>query len=79
MRAEIPVVNFDHHSEDFKERRLEIYEEFRGLCPVVHSPTHDGFDVISRYADVGEIARDPERFSSAAESLLIPSNRARKL
>lgn len=28
MRAEIPVVNFDHHSEDFKERRLEIYEGF---------------------------------------------------
>ncbi|MEI7550275.1 MAG: cytochrome P450 [Actinomycetes bacterium] len=78
-RSDIPTFAFDHHSADFKDRRLEIYEELRGLSPVVHSPTHDGFDVIARYADVGEIARDPERFSSAAESLLIPSNRARKL
>lgn len=62
---------FDHHDPAFVEERLERYGELRMACPVVHSPAHGGFWVLTRYAEVFEVARDEEHFSSA-HGLLIP-------
>lgn len=56
---------FDHHSQDFVERRFEIFKEMRSSdTPVRHTDAHGGFFVVSRYDDVVRAARDSKTFSS---------------
>ncbi|MDQ1395036.1 MAG: hypothetical protein QOG64_295, partial [Acidimicrobiaceae bacterium] len=56
---------YDHHSREYAERHLEIHRELRRTCPVAHTDAHGGYWVVSRYADVAEVARDDVTYSSA--------------
>lgn len=57
--------DFDHQSEAFAHRWTEIYGAARAAgCPVVHSPHHGGFDVLTRHADVSAAFRDWKSFAS---------------
>jgi cytochrome P450 len=57
------VEQFDHHSEHFARQWREIYRGLRGSCPVAHTEAHDGFYVITRYADVKRVMSEPETFA----------------
>lgn len=57
------MARFDHHTEHFAEHWRETYTELRGSCPVAHSDAHGGFSVVTRYADVQQVLRDPETFA----------------
>jgi cytochrome P450 len=59
-----PVVHFDHHSPAFAQDPWSVYDELRTNCPVAWSDTHDGFWVLTRYADVARVAKDDATFSS---------------
>ena len=61
---------FDHIALAALDDPYSVVAETRH-CPVFHSTAHDGFWVISRFADVWEAARDTETFSSA-EGASIP-------
>lgn len=57
--------DLDHHAAEYRERWPEIYDDIRNSgCPVAHSSHYGGFYVVNRYADVAEIARDDETYSS---------------
>ena len=72
--SQMPEVAFDHHSVEFRDRRLEIYRDLREQrCPVAHSTAHGGFYLAAGYDAVSEVARDDYRFSSI-EGGLIPTN-----
>ena len=49
-----------------------IYQELREKCPVAHSDRYGGFHIVSRFADVTEVARDFETYSSAQGITLPP-------
>ncbi|PPJ25808.1 cytochrome P450 [Nocardia nova] len=60
-------VSFDHHSPEYARNWREINAELRDRCPVAHTDAHDGYWVVSRYADVAGVVRDDETFSSYYE------------
>jgi cytochrome P450 len=59
------LIEFDHHAREHSDRWLEQHRELRANCPVARTEAHGGYWVVSRYDDVGDIARAPELFSSA--------------
>ena len=59
-----PVRRFDHHSVEHAQESVPAYRRLRETEPVVWTDAHDGFWVVSRYADIAEAARDEETFSS---------------
>ena len=61
---EAPIIDFDHHSEAYALGSPGIFDEFRAKCPVAYSQSYNGFWVLSRYADIADVARDPAVFSS---------------
>jgi cytochrome P450 len=71
MAAKIDTLldNLDHHSEQFAANSNQIYERARAVCPVLHTSSHGGFSVLARYADVRQVLRDHETFSSARYSV----------
>lgn len=58
-----PAADFDHHSRDYLDNRLERWKEQRG-CPVAHSSRHGGFWVVSGYDEVARVSREEDVFSS---------------
>lgn len=58
------IVDFDHHSTEYAASSPGVYEELRERCPVAFSESHDGFWVLSRYADIVEVAKNAVVFSS---------------
>jgi cytochrome P450 len=57
-----PVVDYDHHRD---QNMFPVWKQLRESgCPVVYSENYDGFWVAARYAEIAEIARKPEVFSS---------------
>ena len=50
---------FDHHSSAFAENWRGQYRELRGSCPVARVDSHGGFTLLTRYADIREVLRDP--------------------
>lgn len=62
-----PVVTFDASSVDVAQRQHEIYDDLRSRCPVAWSDAHDGFWVLTKYADVAAAARDAKTFGSQNE------------
>jgi cytochrome P450 len=62
-------VRFDHHRPDFDPK--PAYTELRNTCPIAWSDSHNGFWVVSKYADVWAIARDDELFRSG-DGVTIP-------
>ncbi len=59
-----PVCEFDHHSPEYAERWVDIYDDLRRRCPVAWSPNYGGCWVVSSYDEVARIARDDATFSS---------------
>lgn len=59
------ATDFDHRDARWVENPFPIWDELRARCPVARSERfQDGAYFASRYADVREIAYDPEHFSS---------------
>lgn len=57
------VVDFDHHSNDYLADRLGAWAKLRET-PVVYSPNHGGFWVVSGYEEVTQVSRDEATFTS---------------
>jgi len=64
-----PSVNFDHYDDDFARDPFPSLAQLRQHWPVAHSEAHGGFWLVSRYADVQELAHRPEVFSSRYTSV----------
>ncbi len=58
-----PTIDFDHHSEEYLADRLSQWRKLRE-SPVAYSPRYGGFWVVSGHAEVAEVSRDEETFSS---------------
>ncbi len=65
------AATFDHNDHAMRQRCAEVYATLRGSCPVFHSDAWGGFWVASRYEDVYEVGRDPDRFASS-EGVMVP-------
>jgi cytochrome P450 len=68
--AEI-AASFDHNDHGMRRRCGEVYASLRTGCPVFWTDAWGGYWVASRYQDVYDAGRDPDRFSSAA-GVMIP-------
>ena len=55
---------FDHTTAEHARNWREILREARTTCPVVHSPNHGGYYVLTKHADITAALRDHKRFSS---------------
>lgn len=55
---------FDHTTAEHARGWRQILAEARATCPVVHSPRHGGYYVLTKHADVTAALRDYRRFSS---------------
>lgn len=66
------VVDFDIHDDELTPKVYERYEELRQACPVAWSNSHGGHWVVTRYADIHEVAHCPEIFSN--QPVAIPPN-----
>jgi cytochrome P450 len=62
--------DFDIHDPDLADGVYDTYAEMRTRCPVAHSPRYGGHWVVTRYAAMHEILRNPQVFSS--ESVNVP-------
>ncbi len=65
MKQDVKIIDFDHHSPAHSKDWGETYKEMRANCPVAWTEAHGGYWVVTRYDDVGDIARDTDTFSSA--------------
>ena len=59
------VQHFDHHDPRLGADPFAVSTEMRERHPVAHSDAHDGFWVVSNYADAKAIMQNPEVFTSA--------------
>jgi cytochrome P450 len=60
-------VSFDHNSAEHTARGpLEVYRELRTSTPVAWSDNNGGYWVVTSYAQVSEVLRDSETYSSGA-------------
>lgn len=57
------VVDFDHQSKDFLDRRLAGWQEMR-RTPVAYTESHGGYWVVSGYEQVAQVSRDEATFTS---------------
>lgn len=62
-----PMVDFDHHSEDFHSNRRAKWADMGTKCPVAYNPRYGGFWVVSGYQEVAKVSRDSDTFSSRFE------------
>jgi cytochrome P450 len=58
---------FDHHSTEFAANWREQYREIRATCPVARVAAHDGFTLLTRYADARQVLLDPASFASGRD------------
>jgi len=61
------VTRFDHHDPAFARdnRPWDVYAGLRERCPIAYSDAwEDGFYILSKYADVARVAKDPGTFSN---------------
>lgn len=66
----VPVRNFNHHKDPgLRVDPFTAFERFRDE-PIFWTPEFDGFWVLTRYADIRDVLRDGETFSS--KHTLIP-------
>ncbi len=61
------VVDFDHHSKEYREHGMEIAAEVRGKCPVAWSDHHDGFWFVTGLEEVSAFYKRPDIFSAYRE------------
>jgi cytochrome P450 len=60
---------FDHYGPQMQEDAIAVLSEMRTRCPVAWSDSHDGFWVLTQYAECYEASRDFQRFSSATGAI----------
>jgi len=65
--AEKVVVDFDHHSEAYRERGMEIAAEAREKCPVAWTESHGGYWVVTGLEEASAFQKRPDLFSAARE------------
>jgi len=58
------ATDFDHLSDEWAADGPEILGELRATCPVAHTERFHGAYLVTRYDDIGEVARDTDTFSS---------------
>ena len=73
------AASFDHNDHAMRRRCGEVYASLRAGCPVFWTEAWGGYWVASRYQDVHEAARDPERFASAPGVMIPPVGHGRPL
>ena len=59
-----PVCDIDFYSDESIRDPYPVYEELRGLGPVVYLSRHDLY-ALPNYREVSEVLRQPHRFSNA--------------
>jgi len=64
--------NFDVHDPALADDPYPTYAHLRKNCPIGRSEKHGGFWILSKYADIAEVCRQPETFSSNPAA--IPAN-----
>lgn len=70
-REHSAAAEFDHHDPAVAARIHDEYTRLRSQCPVGWSTRHDGFWVVTDWADVHDLARDTQHLSSRVS--LIPN------
>ena len=58
------ATDFDHLSDAWAESAPEILADLRHRCPVAHTERFYGAYLVSRYADIAEVAHQTDTFSS---------------
>ena len=58
------TTDWDHLDPAWVGNPYPIWEELRDRCPVAHTDRYRGVYFPTRYADIREVAYDPDRFSS---------------
>jgi cytochrome P450 len=61
---------FDHHSAEFAASWRDQYREIRGTCPVTRVAAHEGFTLLTRYADARQVLLDPASFASGRDLVI---------
>lgn len=63
-RDRAPVVDFDHHSDEFNADADARWKQLRETCPVAWSEHHGGFWVVSDYEGNHEVLKNTDVFTS---------------
>jgi cytochrome P450 len=67
------ITTFDMFSQDYEDRKWELFDFARGGCPVAHTDAGGlEFFVLSRYDDIRQVLEDWETWSSTEESPVNP-------
>jgi len=83
--AEKVIIDFDHHSPEYRERGMEIAAEARAKCPVAWTENHGGYWVVTGLDEASAFQKRPDVFSAFREvgnpdsiyrGISIPSNNA---
>jgi cytochrome P450 len=65
MGSDKRIIEFDHHSPEYKANWARLADERASDCPLAWTEAHGGYWVLSRYADIEQAVKDPETFSSS--------------
>jgi cytochrome P450 len=60
----IPEVDFDHHSDEYRSRGMEMLAELRNQCPVVHTKRYGPHYIVTAHELVSKAASDFRTYSS---------------
>ncbi|MGE0218466.1 cytochrome P450 [Mycolicibacterium sp.] len=72
------IETFDHHDPNLNIDVLhQVYSRLHEGCPVATTTAHGGFALISRYADIVEVEKNPATYSSARHGVLHPPHEGR--
>ena len=64
VRAQYPVVDYDHNSRKHSEHWPEEYREMRAKTPRAWSSAYGGYWVATKYNDIIGIAQKPDAFTT---------------
>jgi cytochrome P450 len=59
-----PIIDFDHHTAEYREGWMELYADLRQRCPIGYSERYGGFWLPTTYEDVCRVAKDDATFAS---------------
>jgi cytochrome P450 len=61
---DVPEIDFDHHSEEYRERSTGMLAELRSQCPIVHTERYGPHYVVTSHELVTTAAKDFRTYSS---------------
>jgi cytochrome P450 len=65
--AEKVVIDFDHHSKEYRERGMQIAAEAREKCPVAWTENHGGYWFVTGLDEASAFQKRPDLFSAYRE------------